>query len=36
MNKFLSLLFLLSVSLLCHAHGGGNYEHSDKIGRAHV
>ena len=31
MNKFLSLLFLLSVSLLCHAHGGGNYEHSDML-----
>lgn len=31
MNKFLSLLFLLSVSLLCHAHGRGNYEHSDML-----
>ena len=31
MNKFLSLLFLLSVTLLCHAHGGGNYEHSDML-----
>ena len=31
MNKILSLLFLLSTSLLCHAHGGGNYEHSDML-----
>ena len=31
MNKFLSLLFLLSASLLCHAHEGGNYEHSDML-----
>ena len=31
MNKILSLLLLLSTSLLCHAHGGGNYEHSDML-----
>ena len=31
MNKIFSLLLLLSTSLLCHAHGGGNYEHSDML-----
>ena len=31
MNKLFFLLFLLSASLLCHAHGGGNYEHSDML-----
>lgn len=31
MNKILSLLLLLSTSLLCHAHGGGNYKHSDML-----
>lgn len=26
-----SLFILLTLSLLCHAHGGGNYEHSDML-----
>ena len=26
-----SLFILLPLSLLCHAHGGGNYEHSDML-----
>lgn len=31
MNKLFSFLFLLTISLLCHAHGEGNYEHSDML-----
>lgn len=31
MNKILSLLLLLSTSLLCHAHGGGNYEWKEML-----
>lgn len=31
MNKLFSFLFLLTLSLLCHAHGEGNYEHSDML-----
>lgn len=29
--RTLSLFILLTVSLLCRAHGGGNYEHSDML-----
>lgn len=29
--RSLSLILLLTISLLCHAHGGGNYEHSDML-----
>lgn len=31
MNKLFFLLFLLSASLLCRAHEGANYEHSDML-----
>lgn len=29
--RLLSLILLLTTSLLCHAHGGGNHEHSDML-----
>ena len=29
--RIISLFILLTLSLLCHAHGGGNYEHSDML-----
>lgn len=29
--RSLSLILLLTISLLCHAHGGGNYEHNDML-----
>lgn len=29
--RSLSLILLLAISLLCRAHGGGNYEHSDML-----
>lgn len=31
MKSLLSFLFLLTASLVCHAHGGSNYEHSDML-----
>lgn len=31
MRTLLFLLFLLSIPIFCHAHGGGNYEHSDML-----
>lgn len=31
MKSLLSFLFLLTATLLGHAHGGGNYEHSDML-----
>ncbi|WP_300698684.1 sirohydrochlorin cobaltochelatase [Bacteroides sp.] len=29
--RIISLFILLTISLLCRAHGGGNYEHSDML-----
>lgn len=29
--RIISLFILLTISLLCHAHEGGNYEHSDML-----
>ena len=31
MKNLFVFLFLCNFLLLCHAHGGGNYEHSDSI-----
>lgn len=31
MKKFVAFLFLCNFLLLCHAHGGGNHEHSDML-----
>lgn len=31
MKKIFSFLLIATASLLCHAHGGGNYEHNDML-----
>ena len=31
MKKVFSLLMILTISLLCRAHEGGNHEHSDML-----
>lgn len=31
MKNLFVFLFLCNFLLLCHAHGGGNYEHSDML-----